>query len=141
MKGYSLNKSDPRRQQREFAKKLSKLLVAVIISSLLPSSLAFAQVSGWVVYDGHSYKLTSGEMTWTTAEAEANSNGGNLVAINTSGEQQFLESTFLVGSLDQVAVWIGINDAQTEGTFVWSNGDPVTYTNWQSGEPNDYGDG
>jgi hypothetical protein len=34
---------------------------------------------------------------------------------------------------------IGFNDRSTEGDWVWSNGDDVTYTNWASGEPNDSG--
>ena len=33
-------------------------------------------------------------------------------------------------------VWIGFTDKDSEGTWVWSNGDAVTYTNWHSGEPN-----
>jgi hypothetical protein len=32
--------------------------------------------------------------------------------------------------------WTGFNDLTVEGTWVWINGDPVTYTNWHPGEPN-----
>ena len=37
--------------------------------------------------------------------------------------------------------WLGINDLETEGTFVDNDGKPITYSNWFSGEPNDlYGE-
>lgn len=37
-------------------------------------------------------------------------------------------------------VWLGATDAASEGTFVWSaTGEPLTYSNWYQGEPNDYG--
>ncbi|XP_022783051.1 uncharacterized protein LOC111323875 [Stylophora pistillata] len=37
-------------------------------------------------------------------------------------------------------VWIGGNDITTEGTFLWPNGNHVTYTNWAVSQPdNSYG--
>ncbi len=36
--------------------------------------------------------------------------------------------------------WMGLNDHETEGTFVWSDGDSSTYRNWADGEPNDEND-
>jgi hypothetical protein len=36
-------------------------------------------------------------------------------------------------------VLIGYNDLNTEGTFVWHSGDAATYSNWNSGEPNNAG--
>jgi hypothetical protein len=32
-------------------------------------------------------------------------------------------------------LWIGLNDVGTEGTFRWSSGEPVTFTYWATGEP------
>jgi len=33
--------------------------------------------------------------------------------------------------------WIGFNDRETEDEWVWVSGEPVTYTFWGDGEPND----
>jgi Ca2+-binding RTX toxin-like protein len=71
--------------------------------------------------------------TWTNAQAQAQALGGNLVAINDAAENQFLLDSF--GGSE--SFWFGFTDAASEGTFTWVNGDPVTYTNWGIGEPND----
>ena len=34
------------------------------------------------------------------------------------------------------ATYIGFTDTAVEGTFEWVNGEPITYTNWAQGEPN-----
>ena len=33
-------------------------------------------------------------------------------------------------------LWIGLNDVATEGTFGWVSGEPVAFTNWAQGSPN-----
>ncbi len=36
--------------------------------------------------------------------------------------------------------WLGANDFQSEGNFVWeSSGAPLSYLNWFEGEPNNLG--
>ena len=35
---------------------------------------------------------------------------------------------------------IGINDMATEGTWQYATGGDLVYTNWKSGEPNNYND-
>ncbi|MFZ5477905.1 MAG: MopE-related protein, partial [Myxococcota bacterium] len=35
--------------------------------------------------------------------------------------------------------WLGLSDVATEGTWAWESGSTSTYTNWRTGEPNDYG--
>jgi Ca2+-binding RTX toxin-like protein len=74
--------------------------------------------------------------SWTNAQAQAQALGGNLVAINDAAENQFLLDSF--GGSE--TFWFGFTDAASEGTFTWVNGDPVTYTNWDIGEPNNLGD-
>lgn len=88
----------------------------------------------WIQYNGSEYKRTSTSLTWAMAEAEALGLGGHLVAVNDQAEQNFLATNF-----PTFRSWIGLNDATTEGVFVWSNGDPFLFSNWAPGEPNNQG--
>jgi hypothetical protein len=87
-----------------------------------------------VSYGGHDYLLTATAKTWLNAEAEAVAVGGHLVTINDSTEEAWLQSQF-----GNSGKWIGFTDQAAEGTWVWISGEPVTYTNWNGGEPNDAG--
>lgn len=88
-----------------------------------------------VSYNGKEYVLTNGVKSWEQAQAEAISLGGNLVTINNAAEETWLKQTF--GQTE--GFWIGLNDRRIEGQFEWVNGEPITYTNWASGEPNNGG--
>ncbi len=90
---------------------------------------------------GSTYHLLS-RSSWTTAEAMAVSLGGHLATINDQAEQDWVAATlgeFPSGVHNDLL--IGFNDTAVEGQFEWTSGDPVTYTNWASGEPNDAGSG
>src|SRR5207253_2238640 len=81
--------------------------------------------------NGHwYYSATYGP--WAALEQVAVSKGGHLATINDANENEYVRSTFDGGA-------IGINDAAVEGTFVWASGQPVTYTNWQLGQPDNFG--
>ena len=91
----------------------------------------FAEVtSSYWVNQGRRYYLGSSQ-TWDDARAFAQELGGDLVTINDVEEQAFVGQTF-----SGFQVWLGLNDTETEGTHVWSSGEPVTYTNWAANEPN-----
>jgi hypothetical protein len=62
--------------------------------------------------------------------------GGHLVTINNQSEQDWLFSTFGSWLGAPRALWTGFNDRPVEGRFEWISGDPVTFTNWAPGEPN-----
>jgi hypothetical protein len=77
--------------------------------------------------------------TWPLAEAFAQQLGAHLVSINSQAEQDFVWQNFgNLGGIDR-RVWIGFNDAASEGTWVWSDGSKAAYTNWNAGEPNNSG--
>jgi hypothetical protein len=77
--------------------------------------------------------------TWSLAEADALARGGHLVAIGSAEENEFIRQSFGTwgGVTTGRRLWIGLTDRKSEGTFEWVNGEPVNYTNWASGEPND----
>ena len=109
------------------------LLYAVALSLALPS---LAHALNWYSYGGHDYAKTSAAMYWLAAEAEAVAQGGHLVTINDATEESWLQTTFGTAKL-----WIGFTDQETEGTWKWISNEPVTYTNWAPGEPNNFGGG
>src|SRR6185295_18577712 len=89
--------------------------------------------------NNHAYHLIAGNdpaagITWTEAESTALALGGHLVTINDAAENSWIASQF-----SQSYLWIGLNDATVEGSYQWTSGAPVTYTNWASGEPNNFG--
>lgn len=86
--------------------------------------------------NGHWYYHTN-PAPWTGLEPLAISKGGHLATVNDGAENDWLRDTFTVNDNGMA---IGLNDAAVEGTFVWASGEPVTYTNWQSGQPDNAGD-
>lgn len=72
--------------------------------------------------------------SWSAARTACQAAGGDLVSINSSGEQQAVFGN-LVGNRNDL--WIGLSDSATEGTFVWTDGTIPTFTNWRTGQPDD----
>lgn len=85
--------------------------------------------------NGHAYYLLT-YTNWPAAEQIAVGLGGHLATINDAAENDWIFNTFAnYGGLER-PMWIGLNDAAQEGTWVWVNGEPATYRNWSPIEPN-----
>ncbi len=115
-------------------------LATAVFLAAMPSMAAV--LTGPVVNptNGNLYYLLEAA-TWTASQAEAQSLGGNLVTINDAYEDIWVFGNFADFDGEARNLWIGLNDALSEGSFVWVSGEMVEYTNWNTGEPNDVGAG
>ena len=120
---------------RKRAVMLAALLMALGGVAVVPGTATGIGVGQWQFNPTtKNHYMQTEPMTWADAEAHAVSLGGHLVTINDQAEQDWLEATFT-----QPLLRIGFNDIAAEGIWVWSSGEPVTYTDWLSGEPNNCG--
>lgn len=86
--------------------------------------------------NGIHYYLSTNQLTWTQAAAQAVANGGHIAVIPNAAVNNFLQA-----NNSGLQAYIGLTDEITEGTFLWVDGSPITYTNWSPGEPNNAGGG
>ncbi len=82
----------------------------------------------------HPYLYCTTATDWTSAQNSCDSYGYALVTFDSADEGLWVES--VVYSYTDNYWWVGHTDAASEGSWVWADGSPVTYTNWSSGEPN-----
>lgn len=84
------------------------------------------------------YFVNPNNLSSTAAEAAAQQFGAHMVSFQDAQENQDVVNALNASPypLSSNSVWIGFSDATTEGTFIWLDGAPVTYTNWAGGEPN-----
>ena len=75
----------------------------------------------------HAYKMIRCE-TREEALEQAAAQDAHLVAINDKAEQEWFLEVF--GKRENF--WIGLINGSEEGKRQWDNGEPVTYTNWNS---------
>jgi len=97
-----------------------------------------------IIGGGHSYAKTISGTSWTLAEAEAVSLGGHLVTINSQAENDFLANTHDLtpsGYARFIGFYQGAGHSEPAGGWIWISGESVTYTNWATGEPNEYSGG
>nr|XP_055075153.1 natural killer cells antigen CD94-like [Misgurnus anguillicaudatus] len=70
---------------------------------------------GWKSYGGKCYFFSSEKMTWFEARDSCTASKAHLVTINSKAVQDFL-----VSKINETH-WIGLNDLETEGRWVWVN--------------------
>ncbi len=100
-------------------------------------------------HNGHEYNVFTTAMNWGSAKIACEDMGGHLVTIGDDNENTFVRNLALLAGT--TAVWSGLTDSEAfggseyyvgktdGGGFVWITGEPLTYTNWVTGEPNDGG--
>ena len=92
----------------------------------LPSDYELA-INSW----GNSFYKMYPEMKYNAAKSKCESDG-TLLAVPRSKE----ENKFIADLKKTDQLWIGVNDLDEENKFITVEGNPVSYTNWLDGEPN-----
>jgi cysteine-rich repeat protein len=87
------------------------------------------------IYQDHCYVLEASALGWAEAEAGCQAMNARLVSTTSAGEDDFVAS--LADGSGVGTVWIGLGDSAAEGTYVWTDGSPYSYSNWATGEPSD----
>jgi len=76
---------------------------------------------------------------WYKAEQYCRFHGMHLASINSAEEQRNLEDHITSFGMGHEHFWTSGTDQAEEGKFFWmSTGKPVTYENWNAGEPNNF---
>jgi len=89
-----------------------------------------------ITYNGHIYSLYNENLTWKEAESVCETMGGHLATITSADEQQVI-SNLLSGGKRSFYL-LGATDEVTEGTFKWVTNEPFSYSNWNTGQPDNY---
>jgi Lectin C-type domain len=117
---------------------MSRFLIAgttiVVLSQLVAAQSGPTEIH-YDLNTFHTYLLSPSGVDWQAGQAYARSLGGHLASITDLGEQNFINARYA----NHPRFWIGLSDAQNEGTFVWDSGEPYVYANWCGGEPNNAG--
>lgn len=101
------------------------------------TNLIIAGFTFKVSTDSSNYYISEAfNLSWTEANNLCNQTGGHMVTIGNQQEND-LVLAIQASEVSKPHVWIGFTDQVTEGNFVWVTGEPITYTNWFPGEPND----
>ena len=98
--------------------------------------------------NGHQYKgVCKKNATWPQAVAGARRAGGHLVTLSSAAENRFVFAHINFAAIWRpngqgvsAGPWIGLiqkaGSAEPSGGFGWITGEPLTYTDWSPGEPN-----
>ena len=81
----------------------------------------------------HRYRMYKGVPRWVEAEAFCRALGGHLATMTTAEENQFVHDYMWNGGF--TTAYFGLEDEERDHTWEWVTGEPVEYTNWDSGEP------
>jgi hypothetical protein len=85
-------------------------------------------------FQGHWYQAFGRKVSWHEARRICEEMGGYLACIESDAEQRFVAD--LAGGR---YLYLGATDEYREGSWEWINGEPVTYSCWMDGQPNNYG--
>ncbi|MBF0337715.1 MAG: C-type lectin domain-containing protein [Nitrospirae bacterium] len=92
--------------------------------------------------NNHSYQRFDASRTWSDAKVYCESIGGHLATVTSASENQYLLDNFCSSDSSNIGkdrCWLGATDTGSEGSWKWITGETWSFTDWDSGEPNNQG--
>lgn len=89
----------------------------------------------WYNNNGRCYKYVATASNWADAEIYCRSQNANLVSIYSQEEDDFVKTLINNFDLNKDRTWIGLSDVHKEGTFMWSDGCPLSIDQWSGRQP------
>ncbi|KAM7392700.1 hypothetical protein PAMA_007697 [Pampus argenteus] len=105
-------------------------------SSIDPVPTQSSCPAGYISWYLNCYKLVEEPATWDAAQTACQQEGGNLASIDMSYDQAFVAGVVIQGKAD---AWIGLR-RKDDGSYTWTDGWPVFFTQWGPGEPSNIKD-
>jgi uncharacterized repeat protein (TIGR02543 family) len=84
-------------------------------------------------HPGRFFTLIEGSFTQAKAAADAASRRGRLASFPNAND--FTRAAARARKTSQGYLWLGLSDAVTEGTWLWTDGSAPTYARWLNGQP------
>ncbi|MBS0260613.1 MAG: DUF1080 domain-containing protein [Planctomycetes bacterium] len=92
-----------------------------------------------VRFGGKWFKVYPERLKWDAASQRCQELGGRLAEARSREENEFLFNLAKPFPID--GVWLGATDRIQEGKWIWGDGTALGYTNWDVGQPNNFGSG
>jgi len=115
---------------------MKALFTTALVLSCIATASAFPAISNFShlgqIGNVHYYQGTQAQ-EWGDADRLCRQLGGHLACIGSAAENTYLATRI------STSCWIGFNDfaINGEGNWQWISGEPVFYTHWAVGQPDD----
>ncbi|KAL9972572.1 hypothetical protein ACROYT_G018902 [Oculina patagonica] len=88
---------------------------------------------GWSYFSGVCYSTSHSCKNWTEAQKTCQNSNAKLITVRNQEENVYVQHR-----LNGAKGWIGLNDRDSEGTFVWADKQSNDFTYWAQNQPNDF---
>ncbi|KAG7219809.1 hypothetical protein INR49_005831 [Caranx melampygus] len=79
----------------------------------------------WRLFETKCYYFSSRMLSWSSSRAWCQTQGGDLLIINSQQEQEFVFDASRAGEQLNTRLWIGMTDAEEEGDWRWVDSSKV----------------
>ncbi|XP_064630845.1 uncharacterized protein LOC135489423 [Lineus longissimus] len=95
---------------------------------------------GWLQHLGACYFFSKADrlITWTEADGKCKDMYAHLASVQDHDQHDFITYNLLTNwewDWQNPGVYIGLTDQERDGRYTWTDGSPVSFTNWRPGQP------